>query len=151
MGTGMNRQKAEVVQINPDIDKVIATIVQVIAAAERIGAQFSQYDVVKSIFLADRAHLNDFGRLISTDRYVAMTHGPVPSTAYDLLKREPTLLKAHGLNELPWRSTDIGHGKNSFHSADTSNIDELLSPSDIAAIEAAARQSTASHLRRSGN
>jgi uncharacterized phage-associated protein len=46
----------------------------------------TQYYIGKVFFFADRAHLRDWGRTISGDRYVAMEHGPVPSTIYDLLK-----------------------------------------------------------------
>ena len=46
----------------------------------------TQYYVGKVFFFADREHLLDWGRPISGDRYVAMEHGPVPSTIYDLLK-----------------------------------------------------------------
>lgn len=46
----------------------------------------TQYYIGKVFFFADREHLLDWGRPISGDRYVAMPHGPVPSTIYDLLK-----------------------------------------------------------------
>jgi len=46
----------------------------------------TQYYIGKVFFFADREHLRDWGRPISGDRYVAMQHGPVPSTIYDLLK-----------------------------------------------------------------
>lgn len=46
----------------------------------------TQYYVGKVFFFADKAHLLDWGRPISGDRYMAMQHGPVPSTIYDILK-----------------------------------------------------------------
>jgi uncharacterized phage-associated protein len=46
----------------------------------------TQYYVGKVFFFADKEHLLDWGRPISGDRYVAMEHGPVPSTIYDLIK-----------------------------------------------------------------
>ena len=36
--------------------------------------------------IADKDHLEKYGRLICGDRYIAMKHGPVPSGAYDLVK-----------------------------------------------------------------
>lgn len=50
----------------------------------------TQYEVVKALFLADRAHLQKFGRPITFDSYVAMESGPVPSSAYDQLKASNT-------------------------------------------------------------
>lgn len=46
----------------------------------------TQYYIGKVFFFADREHLLDWGRPITGDRYVAMEHGPVPSSIYDLLK-----------------------------------------------------------------
>jgi uncharacterized phage-associated protein len=53
-------------------------------ASEKPG--ITQYYVGKIFFFADREHLRDWGRPISGDRYVAMEHGPVPSSIRDLLK-----------------------------------------------------------------
>ena len=50
--------------------------------------QITQYDIVKSLFLADKAHLNRYGRPITFDNYFAMKDGPVPNLAYNLLKRD---------------------------------------------------------------
>lgn len=131
----MSRQKAEVVQLKPNIDRVIAAAAYAIHVAEKMGAKFTQYDVVKSLFLADRSHLNQFGRLISSDKYIAMKHGPVPSTAYNLLKDDETTVRRYRLERLPWSSDSIGEGKRHFHSADIGWIDDVLAPSDKTAIE----------------
>jgi len=44
------------------------------------------YRALKIVYFADRAHLSMYGRLICDDRYVAMSHGPVPSGAYALIQ-----------------------------------------------------------------
>jgi uncharacterized phage-associated protein len=44
------------------------------------------FHVVKTIYYADKMHLENYGRLITGDYYVAMEDGPVPSGAYDLIK-----------------------------------------------------------------
>lgn len=49
------------------------------------------YYVVKVLFFADKIHLNKYGRPILGDQYVAMEHGPVPSTVYNMLKHDPFL------------------------------------------------------------
>jgi uncharacterized phage-associated protein len=65
-----------------DVNKCIEGI-QMLAIAK---PGITQYYIGKIFFFADRAHLLDWGRPISGDRYVAMEHGPVPSTIRDLLK-----------------------------------------------------------------
>ena len=44
------------------------------------------YNALKVLYFADREHLAKYGRLICSDSYVAMRHGPVPSGVYDLVK-----------------------------------------------------------------
>lgn len=133
----MARQKAEIVIVEPDIERILASISYVISVAEAEGFHFTQYDVVKSLFLADRNHLNRYGRLISSDTYVAMVHGPVPTVAYDLLKGNDYTKRRFGLNTLPWQAHSIGHGKFLYTNATTENVDDVLSPSDKTALEAA--------------
>jgi uncharacterized phage-associated protein len=48
------------------------------------GGQVNKMKALKLIFLADRYHLRKYGRLITNDTYVAMKHGPVPSTTRDI-------------------------------------------------------------------
>ena len=45
------------------------------------------YNALKVIYLADKQHLQEYGRFIYGDQYVAMQHGPVPSLAYDIVKQ----------------------------------------------------------------
>jgi len=45
-----------------------------------------QYWVLKAIYVADKEHLSRYGRQIFGDRYIAMSQGPVPSLAYDIVK-----------------------------------------------------------------
>ncbi|MGN8022985.1 Panacea domain-containing protein [Phyllobacterium sp. 22229] len=133
----MGRQKAEIVNIKPDVDRIVAAISYIIHVADDLGAKFSQYDVVKSMFLADRAHLNEYGRLISSDMYVAMKHGPVPTTAYNLLKGDQIAKRTHGIDDLPWQVTEVGGGKKHYHAAEVGWVDDFLAPSDKSAIATA--------------
>ena len=42
--------------------------------------------ISKIMYFADKVHLEQYGRFICGDHYVAMKHGPVPSGTYDILK-----------------------------------------------------------------
>jgi len=44
------------------------------------------YNILKVIYFADKEHLAHYGRLLYGDNYLAMSHGPVPSGAYDVIK-----------------------------------------------------------------
>ncbi|MFT4197501.1 MAG: Panacea domain-containing protein [Pseudoxanthomonas sp.] len=48
--------------------------------------QASMYSVMKMMYLADKLHLERYGRFIAGDTYAAMKQGPVPSHAYNLVK-----------------------------------------------------------------
>ena len=52
--------------------------------AIQAGGQINKMKALKLIFLADRYHLRKYGRFITNDNYVAMEHGPVPSTTKDI-------------------------------------------------------------------
>lgn len=65
-----------------DIDKAIHTILYI---ANRLENP-SFHSIAKILYFSDKMHLQDYGRFILNDDYVAMKHGPVPSTVYDMLK-----------------------------------------------------------------
>ena len=44
------------------------------------------HSISKMLYLSDKLHLQDYGRLICGDRYIAMGYGPVPSAIYDMMK-----------------------------------------------------------------
>ncbi|RBP52990.1 Panacea domain-containing protein [Arenicella xantha] len=46
----------------------------------------NMYNVLKVFYLADKLHMERYGRFIFDDTYSAMQRGPVPSAAYDLIK-----------------------------------------------------------------
>lgn len=46
------------------------------------------YHVAKVLYFADKEHLNRYGRPVLGDWYCKLAFGPVPSLAYDLIKRE---------------------------------------------------------------
>ena len=46
----------------------------------------NMYNILKVFYLADKLHMERYGRFIFDEDYVAMAKGPVPSLAYDLMK-----------------------------------------------------------------
>jgi hypothetical protein len=46
----------------------------------------SMYTVLKMLYLADRLHLEKYGRPITGDSYFAMQEGPAGTNTYDLMK-----------------------------------------------------------------
>jgi len=64
-----------------EVNKAVAAIALLV---QETGA--SMYSVMKMLYLADKAHLEQHGRFITGDRYVAMKQGPVPSSAYNMIK-----------------------------------------------------------------
>ena len=123
-------------RLEPSIPRILAAISHVIRTAQSKGARPTQYEIVKTLFLADRAHLNRFGRPITYDNYFAMKDGPVPSFAYDLLKESAQAIGRLPNQRAPWSRQPIGPKVSEFFDA-TYDADEDLSESDMEVLEAA--------------
>lgn len=133
----MQRAKAPVIRLTPHKRRVLETILYLLGEAARRRVALTQYDIVKSAFIADRTHVNRFGRPITFDNYYAMEHGPVPSYLYDLLKNESLVRNDFSLRELPW-DKNKGNGKAYLFSNPKRAYDpDVLSESDIEALSAA--------------
>ena len=61
------------------------TVEMILYLAKRVKNP-SIMSIAKLMYFADKTSLEEYGRFISGDSYVAMQHGPVPSSAYDLMK-----------------------------------------------------------------
>jgi len=127
----------ELGKMTADPNKVLAAISYVILLAEDASYRLSQYDIVKTLFLADRQHLNEYGRPITYDNYVAMTHGPVPNLSYDLLKENEYALRRYKIAELPWCRSAGKNGTFYFGSPDVEKFGDFLSDSDRDALKSA--------------
>jgi hypothetical protein len=75
-------------KLKPNKPRIVEAVLFLIEEADRHGRKLTQYEIVKSVFIADLWHLKKFGRPISFDNYVAMKLGPVPSETYDMLKAD---------------------------------------------------------------
>jgi uncharacterized phage-associated protein len=94
------------------------------------------YNALKVLYYADREHLTKYGRLICGDSYVAMSHGAVPSGAYDLIK----YARGDGLcwSSIPIEEAFTVQGYNIVPHR-RANLD-LLSESDVECLDAAIAQ-----------
>lgn len=125
--------REEHVKLVPNVPKIVSAISFVIAESQRLGQNFTQYQIVKALFFADKSHLNDYGRPITFDNYCAMYHGPVPSFAYDLLKGNSRAIQKTG-GRLPW-TMKKGQGSAFHYAINPSKCDfEPLSSSDKQAL-----------------
>lgn len=131
------KPKAPIVKLNKNIHKIVHALAYVIKYADKNHPRPSQYDLVKTLFLADRRHLNEWGRLITFDNYVAMKHGPVPSFAFDLLKQNSAALRKANLQGLPWSRESVETPTSKYFvyfNAQELDFDDFLSESDQEAL-----------------
>lgn len=56
-------------------------------ASKSPNSKINRLKLMKLLWLADRIHLNKYGRLILRDNYNALPHGPVPSKTMDVSKK----------------------------------------------------------------
>lgn len=125
--------------MEPRLDKIVEAILLVIKEATARDSVVTTYDIVKCLFLADRAHLNKFGRPITFDNYVAMIHGPVPSTSYNVLKKHAATIQRLP-QPLPWSSRPAPEkGQNAIAFIDPARDveDDVLTGSDIEELKSA--------------
>jgi Antitoxin SocA-like, Panacea domain len=73
-------------RLYPNYKKILESVLFLINEADRRGLYLTEYDIYKNIFIADIKHLNEYGRPVTFDNYVAMEHGPVPSATRDILQ-----------------------------------------------------------------
>lgn len=60
------------------------TVEVILYLAEKAGQDM--YGILKMMYIADKKHLDKYGRFIFGDGYYALPHGPVPTDAYDMIK-----------------------------------------------------------------
>ena len=107
----------------PNTSRILETLLYLMSKRDSL----SQYPIVKSVFLADRQHLNEVGRPITFDNYVAMEQGPVPSLIYNLLVLPNTFEEIYH-SPRPWSVTRVGK-RNLYRASRKPNL-EVLSQTD---------------------
>lgn len=134
MSDNVRQHPAPRVELRANIQKILAAVAYVIALGEKRGLDVTQYDILKTFFIADRSHLNQYGRPVTFDNYYAMRAGPVPSVTYDLLKENAPALHRFHISHLPWERQAGGGGTFHYGKPDIGIIDEALSESDKLAL-----------------
>lgn len=125
------------IRLQANRHKLLEAILYLIAKGEADGRPLTQYQIVKSLFLADTAHLNAYGRPITFDNYAALEFGPVPVEAYDMLKPGYPWGKWFGLPQEPWERHQVSARAFEYcRPAREANL-RALSKSDIKALTAA--------------
>lgn len=135
----MRTRLASPPSLQPSLPRIVEAVLFLVNEAHNERKPLTQYDIVKSIFIADTLHLNRYGRPITYDNYVAMENGPVPSRAYNLLKEDPSTMRRWG-RELPWTrraAPELGRRCNAFERPARQASDDVLSPSDEQALSTA--------------
>jgi len=85
-GTLMADEPKPLPRMKPNHRRILEAVLFLISEAARRGIYVTEYDIDKSIFVADVSHLNKYGRPITYDNFVAMRDGPVPSFTRDVLQ-----------------------------------------------------------------
>lgn len=72
-----------------------------------------KYGICKLLYLADKISLENYGRFIFGESYVAMKEGATPSNAYDLLKNASNQpingIEVVGNQVIPMREPNLGY------------------------------------------
>lgn len=66
-------------------DDVLTLKAAVLHILNRAGGTLDKYRIYKSLYFANKEHLNRYGRLITSDTFFALKFGPVPTKLADVL------------------------------------------------------------------
>ena len=131
------RKKAPVVALRPNKPKILQALLYLIEQGENRGVAVTQYTILKTFFLADRTHLNRYGRPITFDNYKAMKDGPVASFIYDVLKHNVNFPAVFGVAGPLWERTpapNISQRAFRYHACKVKPDLDILSESDVEAL-----------------
>lgn len=129
-------------EFRPNKVALMEAILFLIDQAAGIGRRLSKGEIVKCLFLADDAHLTEYGRPITFDNYIAMKKGPVGNLSSDMLNGKVDW-DDFGVPQSPW-STMEQNGL-TFYTAPRQNIVPIeLSRSDLTQLAAAFAKVTTS-------
>ncbi|MGS1016453.1 Panacea domain-containing protein [Allosphingosinicella humi] len=144
------RREADAPRMKPNPSKILEAILLVIETAEKSGRHATQFDIAKSIFLADYRHLLSYGRPITYDNFTAMKFGPVPSMTYDMLK--PSFRwSVFSMPKAPWETRQINERMRQYFRPERSANRRKLSETDITALVQAFRDVKAMGFKKTSD
>lgn len=111
------------------VEKAVAALAYLVSATHE-----TLYPILKMLYLADKCHLERYGRFIVGDDYVAMAKGPVPSATYDMLKFVRGDRRFFDGGELAKATFDLDRQNHQFTIKGELNFD-ALSESDIECLD----------------
>lgn len=121
-------------------DDVLTLKASVLYILNKSGGSLDKYRIYKSLYFANKEHLNKYGRLITSDTFFALPNGPVPTKLADVLdsiKGAKSINRADRILFAPI-SDSIEHcgfdADNFFTAKEQPDMDEL-SQSDVECLE----------------
>ena len=127
-------------RFQPNFPRILESILYVISKwPDDVRKYATQYDIVKTIFVADMLHTEEYGRPVTFDNYSALPFGPVPEETYDALKPEYKFFSRNfGIKVAPWSVRPIPFQKARAYTAISRKPDlNILSKSDTKALDSA--------------
>ena len=116
-----------------DLVKTYAVIAYI--AAHIAKEKTNMYNILKAIYLADKAHMEKYGRFILNEDYEAWEKGPVPLKSYVAIKGCQSGEKAPDYIDSPFRMAQAGSNAQNKEPVDIQHdgdIDlDLFSASDL--------------------
>lgn len=67
-------------------DEILTIVHSMLYILKKLGGRSDFHKIFKTLYFADQKHLVKYGSPVIYDRYIAMRNGPVPSSAYDIIK-----------------------------------------------------------------
>lgn len=124
---------SEKLEFQPKYPKIVEALLYITHQKPGID----HYHACKLIYLADREHLNRYGRPVVSDRHLAMRWGPVASKSLELIKQERQAMSAAKITELPFKTEKVEKAyilsepkrevdKSLFSKSDIKILDEVI-------------------------
>lgn len=135
----------------PNQSKILEAILHVIETAEASGRLATQFDIAKTVFLADYRHLESYGRPITFDNFVAMKFGPVPSLTYDMLKPSYDWVAHFQMKAAPWSTREISSTTREYFSVQRPANRRKLSESDLLSLDGALKDVQAMGFKKTSD
>ena len=114
-----------------DSEKALEALVYVVSRTGDHG----MYRCLKTLYAADKLHLENYGRFIYGETHYALEHGAVPSAAYAAVKN---LAGQTTLGNIPGLHKSLRRDGNRLFNLREADLD-VLSKSDIECLDAAIR------------